>query len=104
MRMTIRKAEVRLGEAFNKMPGKEVVEKHLAGLPYGVAIVDGDRSYWQNAEDTLVFQIDGGELYRFGGNIIEAIASVWSMVYSTGADEVHTSQQGSKLTVRMWWD
>ena len=103
--MRTTKSELKLGEAFNEMPGKEVIEKHLANFPYGMTIVDTDRNYWQNAEDTLVVQFDGDELYRFGGKTIaDTLIGLMNFTNQTRPDEVDTDQRGAKVTVRMWWD
>lgn len=101
------KSEIKLDqEEFNSMPGREVIEKYMGDMPVSTKYVDvTDRDYWQNNHDTLVFEIDGEDMYRFGGkSIAESIQAVIALTQEAGADEVHTELKGAKLIVRMWWD
>ena len=104
--MNIRKGEMKATvDGFNEMPSKAVLETLLEKIQYGFRIVDTDKEYWANAEDTLVFEIDGEELYRFGGKTIaDTLVAVGDFINKTRPDEVDTVQRGAKVVYRMWWD
>lgn len=104
--MNIRKAELKATEeGFNEMPGRATLERLLGKIKYGARIVDTDQQYWKNEEDTIVLEIDGDELYRFGGKAIsEAMVAMNDFINTTRPDEVHTKTRGAKVVYRMWWD
>lgn len=92
-------------EGFNEMPARAVIEELLGKIKHGMRLVDTDKEYWANAEDTLVLEIDGDELYRFGGKVIsETMVAVNNFINLTRPDEVHTITKGAKVVYRMWWD
>jgi len=104
--MNIKKAELKVTEdGFNEMPSRAVIETLLEPLKYGFRIVDTDKDYWKNEQDTIVFEIDGNELYRYGGaTIADTIIATNHFINMTHPDEVHTEKRGSKVVYRMWWD
>ena len=101
------KAEIRIGEeGFNDMPSKAVIEALLEKIEYGLKIIDlPDKSYWQNCRDTIVFQIDGDEVNRFGGKAIaDTIFATNQLIAMSHPDELHNERKGAKVIYRLWWD
>lgn len=91
-------------EEFNEMPGREVIEEILKEMD-GVTIVDTDKLYWQNTEDTLVIEIDGSELFRFGGKTIsDNMEKLTQLIHRTRPDELNSQTKGNKKILRLWWD
>ncbi len=104
----IEKTEIKLGEAFNEMPGGDEVRsalQKLLGNNWETVDVEG-KDFWENADDTLIFMIDAGDLYRFGaGEIMRVIEGMGAFSRECGADEFQTIHKGSsKLICRFWWD
>ena len=104
--MKITKAEIRTDEeGYNDMPERKKIEELLEQIKDGKRIVDIDKDYWQNTNDTLVFEIDCEELYRFGGKTIaETMQAINKFTYESKADEVETERKGAKIIYRYWWD
>lgn len=104
--MKTTKAEIKLEwGGFNDMPGRLPVQRKLEKIAHGVKIVDTDKKYWQNTYDTLVFQLDGAEVSRFGAlEISESLEALAQLIHETRPDEVYTETKGSKKIYRLWWD
>lgn len=104
--MKTTKANIELDwRGFNDMPGRLAVQRKLEKIAWGLKIVDTDRIYWKNENDTLVFQIDSAEIYRFGEKeISESLEAIAMLIAQTKPDEVDTVTHGAKKTYRLWWD
>ena len=107
----INKAEVKLGEAFNNMPGRETIENILLhylgqnGISKYEAVNLPEKNFWTNEEDTLVIAIDNEEVWRFGADASMQFAiNLACFKDECKADEFHAVRKGSKTIMRFWWD
>lgn len=95
--MNIQPATLKIGEAYNNCPGREVIERELGELK-GWSYVDTDREFWQNEPDTMVIEIPA----ESPPNVPLEIG-IFAVDY--GADEMHRmkADNGNQI-VRLWWD
>lgn len=103
--MKISKSEVKL-EEFNNCLGKDKIKKLLDdNLGNKFEVVDTDKEYWINNEDTLVIRINGAEVWRFGEDCIsKMITGIGELVWLLNCDEFHTEKAGRSTIIRFWWD
>lgn len=97
----IRVAEMKLDEAFNGMPGREAVYKSLSqnDLWGNAAVVDTDKAYWVNKEDTLVIAIGINQRP-------DTVLGVAKFVHECAPDEFDYQYDGNtdQYVCRFWWD
>ena len=92
-------------ESMNSFEGREAIVHLIKPLKYGFRVVDTDRAYWMNSEDTFVFEIDSKEAWRFGEAYTgEAMQAIAVLMYAGKPDEVDCEKRGTKTIYRLWWD
>ena len=98
------KSEIKTSvKGFNSMPSRRIIKEELERLlsdKFRVnkfRIVDTDRAYWKNADDTLVIAIKKTESVTFG-------IKIGYFAQQTSADELHYEASGKEIVVRFWWD
>lgn len=95
-------------QGFNEMPARAEIEKllaeHLNERAY--RFVDVDKEYWINANDTMVIEIDGNEVWRFGASrVLDNMVGLATLVRKMKVDEFDTiPMRGEKMVIRFWWD
>lgn len=90
---------MKLGEAFNEMPGVDAIKEMLEQGDLAKTIVDTDNAYWANEEDTLVIAISANSMSGAG-------LAVGRFAKDCGSDEFdyqfdNTTKQ---WVCRFWWD
>lgn len=97
--MKVNNAELKLDEQFNNMPGRQAVYKALLENDIADSVVDTDKPYWVNKEDTLVIGISANSMSAKGIAVAKAVFELSPDEFETRFD--NTTKQ---YVCRFWWD
>jgi hypothetical protein len=82
-------------DGFNDLLPRKDIKIALGDLPPH-KIVDLEKEYWQNEEDTLVFAMDKT---TFTDGLLVGL-----VVKKINADEFNFMEIDDKIVIRLWWD
>ena len=91
--MIIKHSSIKL-EEFNECPGKQSVLDFFSSNGILFDVVNLEKSYWQNVEDTLVISMSKKD--------IDGILKF--LIYFNSQDETHFISRKDKVYFRLWWD
>lgn len=91
---------------MNQFEGRDEVMKLLDPLHKEARYIDTDRPWWENKNDTLVFEIDWEDVMRYGADVVADTAhKVNTLIAEGNPDEFNTIRHGHGKTIyRLWWD